>query len=135
MDCWADVRSRAEHLARSLEILERFFPWEAARCREVELTDANGVLTGRLTPTVRNPIGMLPSGRPVLGMADAVVLNDPITGQASNNAAKCAEIYLAALLEQGDGYDERFESFPGEPLVFHSGAYRVASRHPELDVR
>ncbi|WP_422717974.1 flavin reductase family protein [Gaiella occulta] len=43
-------------------------------------------------------------------------------------------------VEAGDhvfviGEVERFESFPGEPLVFHSGAYRVATRHPELDAR
>jgi flavin reductase (DIM6/NTAB) family NADH-FMN oxidoreductase RutF len=41
-------------------------------------------------------------------------------------------------IEAGDhmiviGEVERFESFDGEPLVFHSGAYRVATRHPELD--
>jgi len=108
MDCWSDVHSPAEHLERSLEILERFLPWEAARCQDVALTDANGVLTGRLAPTVRGPIARLPSGAAVLGMADAVVLNDPITGQGSNNAAKCAEIYLASILEQGEGFDERF---------------------------
>ncbi|HEY8704935.1 MAG TPA: styrene monooxygenase/indole monooxygenase family protein [Gaiellaceae bacterium] len=108
MDCWADVHSPAEHLARSLEILERFLPLEAARCDDVALTDENGVLTGRLVPGVRRPVGRLPSGAAVLGMADAVVLNDPITGQGSNNAAKCAEIYLAAILEQVDGFDERF---------------------------
>jgi len=108
MDCWSDVHSPAEHLERSLEILERFLPWEAARCQDVALTDANGVLTGRLAPTVRGPIARLPSGAAVLGMADAVVLNDPITGQGSNNAAKCAEIYLTSILEQGEGFDERF---------------------------
>ena len=31
------------------------------------------------------------------------------------------------------GEVERFETFDGEPLVFHSGVYRVATRHPELD--
>jgi hypothetical protein len=30
------------------------------------------------------------------------VLNDPITGQGSNNAAKCAEIYLERILARGD---------------------------------
>ncbi len=108
LDCWGDVRSPDEHLARSLEILKRFLPWEAARCRDIALTDANGVLTGRLVPGVRRPVGKLPSGAAVLGMADAVVLNDPITGQGSNNAAKCAEIYLEAIVEQGSGFDERF---------------------------
>ena len=108
MDCWQDVRTPAEHLARSLQILEQFLPWEAERCRDVQLTDPNGILLGRLAPIVRKPVAALPSGAHVLGMADAVVLNDPITGQGSNNAAKCAEIYQASILEQGDGFEQRF---------------------------
>jgi len=35
-------------------------------------------------------------------MADVVVLNDPITGQGSNNASKCAKIYLDSILANGD---------------------------------
>lgn len=104
MDCWDDAATPAEHLKRSLEILERFLPWEAARCRDVELTDPRGILTGRFAPTVRNAVATLPSSNtPVLAMADAAVLNDPITGQGSNNAAKCAEIYLERILARGDG--------------------------------
>ncbi len=60
MDCWEDVRSPTEHLARSLSILEEHLPWEAERCRGVELTDPNGVLTGRFAPTVRHPVAVLP---------------------------------------------------------------------------
>ncbi|NUP81276.1 MAG: FAD-binding protein [Nonomuraea sp.] len=101
MDCWGDVRGPAGHLARSREILETFFPWEAERCAGIELTDANAVLTGRFAPTVRRPVAVLPSGAPVLGVADVVVLNDPITGQGSNNAAKCAATYLRAIVERG----------------------------------
>lgn len=91
-----------EHLDVAKEILGRFFPWEAERCASIELTDANGVLTGRFSPTVREPVAVLPSGAAVLGVGDVVVLNDPITGQGSNNAAKCAATYLAAILEHGD---------------------------------
>jgi flavin reductase (DIM6/NTAB) family NADH-FMN oxidoreductase RutF len=100
MDCWNDVRSASDHLQRSLEILQAHFPVEAARCNDAELTDANGVLTGRIVPTVRNPVAVLPSGAAVLGMADAVVMNDPITGQGSNHAAKCAETYLEIIRER-----------------------------------
>jgi hypothetical protein len=78
-------------------------PWEAERCHSVELTDDMGILAGRFAPTVRKPVGRLPSGRPVLGMADAVLLNDPITGQGSNNAAKGAAVYLQSILERGEG--------------------------------
>jgi flavin reductase (DIM6/NTAB) family NADH-FMN oxidoreductase RutF len=103
MDCWADVKTPAEHLARSKHILETFLPWEAERCRDIELTDDQGTLVGRFAPTVRKPIGTLPSGRTVLGMADAIVLNDPLTGQGSNNAARCADIYLESIIARGSG--------------------------------
>ena len=102
MDCWSAAQSPAQHLEISLDILRRFVPWEHARTRNVELTDPNGILAGRFAPTVRKPVARLPSGRPILGMADVVCLNDPITGQGSNNAAKCAAEYLRAILEPGD---------------------------------
>jgi hypothetical protein len=102
MDCWGDVATPAQHLARSKEILAKFLPWEAARCTQVELTDANGILAGRFAPTVRQPVGQLPSGRVVMGMADAVMLNDPITGQGSNNAAKFANAVERAIVAHGD---------------------------------
>jgi hypothetical protein len=103
MDCWADVKTPQEHLARSKWILDTFTPWEAGRCTDIELTDDNGILAGRFAPTVRKPVATLPSGRKVLGLADVVVLNDPITGQGSNNAAKCADTYLKSILARGDG--------------------------------
>src|SRR5436305_1014647 len=103
MDCWADVKTPAEHLARSKHILATFLPWEGERCRDVELTDENGILAGRFVPTVREPIATLPSGRNVLGMADAIVLNDPLTGQGSNNAARCADIYRESIVERRNG--------------------------------
>ncbi|MBR9830477.1 MAG: FAD-binding oxidoreductase, partial [Oceanospirillales bacterium] len=67
-----------------------------------ELTDENGVLAGRFPPTVRKPVARLPSGRCIFGMADAVVVNDPITGQGSNNAAKCSKVYLDAIVAHGE---------------------------------
>jgi hypothetical protein len=102
MDCWAEVRTPEEHLAMSKSIVETFVPWEAERCGNLTLTDDNGTLAGRFPPTVRRPVGVLPSGAQVLGLADVVVLNDPITGQGSNNASKCAASYLASILEHGD---------------------------------
>ena len=117
MDCWGEVSTPAAHLERSLWILETFLPWEAERCRAVELTDDGGVLAGRFPPVVRNPVGVLPSGALVLGLADTVMLNDPITGQGSNNASKMAAAYLAAIRARPEGpYDrdfmaETFEDF------------------------
>jgi hypothetical protein len=101
MDCWNDVKTPDQHLERSVEILNKFLPWEGERAKNVKLTDVNGILSGRFPPTVRKPIAQLPSGTLVLGMADTVVLNDPITGQGSNNAAKSARVYLKRILDNG----------------------------------
>lgn len=102
LDAFQGVKDPGEHLALTLELMEKFLPWEYARATKVELTDANGTLAGRYAPTVRNPIGRLPSGGLVLGVADVVVANDPITGQGSNSASKCAASYLSSIVERGD---------------------------------
>ncbi|MFD7842807.1 styrene monooxygenase/indole monooxygenase family protein [Nocardia sp. NPDC059764] len=109
MDCFGGVTDPGQHLEIAKKIVDTYLPWEAERCRDLSLTDDLGVLAGRFPPTVRRPIGVLPSGAPVLGMADVVVLNDPITGQGSNNAAKCASSYLSSILEHGDRpFDRQF---------------------------
>jgi 2-polyprenyl-6-methoxyphenol hydroxylase-like FAD-dependent oxidoreductase len=102
LDVFQGVRDPRAHLDLTLELMRRHVPWEYARVSgAVELTDAGGTLAGRYAPTVRRPVAQLPSGGLVLGVADAVVANDPITGQGSNTAARCAAIYLAAIEERG----------------------------------
>lgn len=102
LDCWQDVTTPLEHLQRTKDLLNTFLPWEGERLRDAQLTDEKAVLRGRVTPTVKHPVARTASGTFVLGMADVVVLNDPITGQGSNNAAKCASVYLTRILEHGD---------------------------------
>ncbi|MEJ6003024.1 styrene monooxygenase/indole monooxygenase family protein [Paucibacter soli] len=107
MDCWAGVRTPEQHLQQSVSILETFLPWEAERCRHVELTDEMGILAGRFAPTIRRPVGRLPSGRIVMGLGDAVCVNDPITGQGSNNATKAFKVAHSSIVARGDGaFDE-----------------------------
>ena len=81
----------------NFEILDTYVPWEAERCQSIELT-----VKGRFPPTIRKPIVRLPSGRVGMGIGDAVVLNDPLTGQSSNNASKCARVVYDAILAHGD---------------------------------
>lgn len=102
LDRFRDVSGPQDHLERSLSFLQAFLPWEADRARNCELTDDQGYLAGSFPPAVRKPVLTLPSGNIVLGMGDAVVVNDPITGQGSNNAAKCAQVYLDSILEHGN---------------------------------
>lgn len=117
MDRWDQAKTPGAHLELALELIRTYFPWEAERCTDLRLTDDLGTLMGRLVPTIRKPVGRLPSGRLVFGMADVLVLNDPITGQGSNNASKCAAVYLDAITSRGDaGFDEAwmtatFESY------------------------
>ena len=51
---------------------------------------------------MRKPVLTLPSGRLVFGLGDAVVVNDPITGQGSNNATKACKVYLDAIVARGE---------------------------------
>ncbi|MFE3586588.1 styrene monooxygenase/indole monooxygenase family protein [Streptomyces niveus] len=102
VDAFQGVNDPADHLSLTLELMERYTPWEYARAMKVELTDANATLAGRYTPTVRHPVGRLPGGGLVLGVADVVVANDPLTGQGSNSASKCAASYLESIVAHGD---------------------------------
>nr|WP_202451450.1 styrene monooxygenase/indole monooxygenase family protein [Streptomyces sp. SID4948] len=102
VDVFQGVRDPAEHLRLTLELMRTFTPWEYERAAGAELTDAQGTLSGRYPPTVRRAVGELPSGGLVLGVADVVVANDPITGQGSNNAARCAASYLADIVAHGE---------------------------------
>jgi len=105
LDLWQGVEGRMDpkrHLALTLDLVSKYTPWVYERARTVELTDARATLHGRYTPTVRQPVAHLPGGGTVLGMADVVIANDPITGQGSNTAAKCAAAYLAAIIARGD---------------------------------
>lgn len=117
MDCWKGITSPQEHLATSRRLLDAFLPWEAERARHAELTDANGVLAGSFAPTIRKPVLRLPSGKRVLGLGDAVAVNDPITGQGSNNATKAFKVYFDAIVARGDQpyteawMNETFETF------------------------
>ncbi|RZQ63841.1 styrene monooxygenase/indole monooxygenase family protein [Amycolatopsis suaedae] len=102
LDVFDDKPGPQEHLDRMLELMKQYYPWEYDRCGAAELTDPRATLSGGYTPVVRRPSGELPSGNVVLGMADVVVANDPITGQGSNNAAICAQSYLESIVEHGD---------------------------------
>ncbi|HEV3361549.1 MAG TPA: styrene monooxygenase/indole monooxygenase family protein [Pseudonocardiaceae bacterium] len=106
-DVFRDRMTPQGHLDRILELMKTYTPWEYARCEKVELTDDKATLAGGYTPVVRRPIGELESGGIVLGMADVVVANDPITGQGSNNASKCAASYLDDILARGDAPFDR----------------------------
>ncbi|HEX2314559.1 MAG TPA: styrene monooxygenase/indole monooxygenase family protein [Thermomonospora sp.] len=101
-DIWDDRPDPAAHLRRSLELMREYMPWEYELFTEAEPTDGRCTLYGGYAPVVRHPVGEPSPGTLVLGMADVVVANDPVTGQGANNATHCAAIYQRAITEHGD---------------------------------
>ena len=89
-----------QYLKDCLAVLEKFYPHEFERCKNIELTDDLGILSGRFPPTIRKPVMQLSAGGVAMGIADAVCLNDPITGQGSCNAAKFAKVVYDAVLNR-----------------------------------
>lgn len=102
LDVFTTGTDPADTLEQILQLMHNYAPWEYERCASVELADARATLIGRYAPIVRHPVAQLPSGGLVLGMADVVVANDPITGQGSNNASRFSDAYLKAIIEHAD---------------------------------
>ncbi|MFI2235431.1 styrene monooxygenase/indole monooxygenase family protein [Streptomyces chrestomyceticus] len=101
-DCWHDQPSPDSCVSRALGLLRTYTPGEYELCKDAVPTDAGATLYGAVTPVVRHPVAEVAPDTYVLGMADAVVTNDPITGQGSNTAARGAAVYLDMILERGE---------------------------------
>jgi flavin reductase (DIM6/NTAB) family NADH-FMN oxidoreductase RutF len=101
MDCWSDIATPQDQLDRTQKVLSDYFPHEYENFKDATLTDDGATLLGRITPTVRSAVGELANGGLVYGIGDAVVLNDPLTGQGSNNATVAARYCLDAILRRG----------------------------------
>ncbi|MEU8772880.1 styrene monooxygenase/indole monooxygenase family protein [Streptomyces sp. NPDC048606] len=124
LDVFRGVNDPSDHLELTLDLMERFTPWEYERATGVELTDAGGTLAGRYAPVVRKPVGRLPGGGLVLGVGDVVVANDPITNQGTNAAAKCAASYLSSILMHGDKpFDEAWMKATFDKFWFTTGKH------------
>ncbi len=109
MDAWPDRPGPQEQLRRMKDLTRKYAPHFFERVRDAELIDGRSTLVEDLTPQVRNPVGTLPSGGLVLGMADVVVTMDPFVGQSWNNSTRCAEAYLDSIIEHGDrSFDRDF---------------------------
>src|SRR5262249_19672007 len=102
LDRFEDVHTPAEALARAKELLHKAAPWADGVLKDAQLVDPLAWGKGAVTPSIRKPVGRLPSGRPVMGVGDAVVLNDPIAGQGANAAAKMAHFLTARIIDWAD---------------------------------
>ncbi|NEW52057.1 FAD-binding oxidoreductase [Nocardia cyriacigeorgica] len=119
LDVFTAGSTPAERLRQARELLDRYLPPAlAARFRDAELTDAGATLVGAITPVQRDPVGILPSGRPVLGGGDVVCRMDPGGAQGANNAAHCAAYFAQAVADTPDGpFDAAWMAAAAKPWL------------------
>lgn len=86
MDRFSQAQSGQELLEISKKVIQQLQPDYYEAIADLELVDEQAWVKGTITPTVRHPVGRLPSGAVVMGIGDVVLLHDPITGQGANNA-------------------------------------------------
>ncbi|GAB3209241.1 alanine-phosphoribitol ligase [Marinactinospora endophytica] len=116
LDCSGDVANRTAEakLAAMLGRMKEHAPDAYEWCRSASLVDDRSVRIEPIRPVVRRPVGELPSGGLVLGMADVVVTSDPVSGQSAANSTVCADVYYEAIRRQGAepfGSDEMEKAF------------------------
>ncbi|HLL52980.1 MAG TPA: styrene monooxygenase/indole monooxygenase family protein [Myxococcaceae bacterium] len=92
----------AELVRTAKELVHQYSPWQDEALADIELVDDTAWLTGAITPTVRDPVGKLPSGAQVMGLGDVVLLVDPVAGQGLNNAAGMAQSVTESIVAHGD---------------------------------
>lgn len=103
MDIFSGAKSGQEVIDLMKKAIKTYFPWDAEWFQDAKLADENGWLVGALTPTVRNPVGKLPSGRVVTGVGDTLTTLDPIAGQGANNGYRMAKNLVQSIVRRGDG--------------------------------
>ncbi|ONI85547.1 hypothetical protein ALI22I_27520 [Saccharothrix sp. ALI-22-I] len=96
-DRFGDVTSADEGLDVLKAVVDDLLPHESAFLRPARPTSPVTWIKGEILPVVRKPVAVLPSGRHVLGLGDAVVLNDPLAGQGANNATRMARFFADEL--------------------------------------
>jgi hypothetical protein len=101
MDRFREVKSGEELLQVYKQLIKDLYPWDYEWAKDMQLADPNGWLIGEITPTIRQPVGRLPSGRVVTFVGDAGMQFDPIGAQGANNGNKMAWHITQAVVKHG----------------------------------
>jgi len=102
LDRFDGCTTGAQAVATAKALIRELMPWDAAWAADIELADPDGWLVGSVTPTVREPVGRLPSGRVVMPLGDTAISLDPIGGQGANLGNKLAHHIVAAVAAAPD---------------------------------
>jgi hypothetical protein len=112
-DLFAEVENGEDALRVTKQMVDLFCPWENDTFENVTLPDPLAWLKGSFRPLVRHPVAHLPSGKPLFGFGDMVILNDPVAGQGGN----CTAYQVHELL----GGIAALEGKPVTPEWFEAG--------------
>ena len=102
-DRFGGARSGVEVLQIAKQVIREMMPWDFRWIEHATLADDNSWLVGAITPTVHDPIGRTPGGRPVVPLGDAYVAFDPLGAQGANIGNRLAEVLTSAIIARGDG--------------------------------
>jgi len=102
IDRFDGCQTGAQAVATAKTVIRELMPWDAAWAADIELADPDGWLVGAVTPTVREPVGRLASGRVVMPLGDTAISLDPIAGQGANLGNKLARHLVAAVAAAPD---------------------------------
>ncbi|HEX8701425.1 MAG TPA: styrene monooxygenase/indole monooxygenase family protein, partial [Myxococcaceae bacterium] len=102
LDRFQGATSGEQVLKLAKQVAREFIPWDADWLQHAELSDPLGWLVGKFPPTVRKPVGKLPSGRLVTGVGDALMSLDPISAQGANNGNKMVRNLVECIVARGD---------------------------------
>ncbi|WP_141692147.1 styrene monooxygenase/indole monooxygenase family protein [Nocardia brasiliensis] len=108
LDVFGVIDAPYERLRRAQAVLEELLPEGIShRYRYAELIDPGATMTGDVIPRRRIPVGVLPSGRLMLGGGDAVRERGLGGAQGVNNAVHCALRYAERILTSAGGVFDR----------------------------
>ncbi len=126
MDKFQNAKSGEEMVQIAKDVIKDLFPWDYDWFKSAELADAKGSLKGRITPSIRNAVGTLPSGRKVTGVGDALMALDPIGGQGANNGNRMSKHLVRSIIQRGEAaFDARWMHNTFEKFYAQSGEMTV----------
>jgi hypothetical protein len=104
MDRFRGVQDAKEACEIAKNFFQEYLPWDAPRVANIlpVQEDRFAVFAGAVTPTVREPLATLPSGRSIMPLGDVLICFDPLCAQGGNNATHHGRFVGQAIVERGD---------------------------------
>jgi hypothetical protein len=134
MDRFDVCKNGHDIVAVARRLIRDLMPWEAAWAEGVELADTNSWQLGEITPTVREPVGRLPSGRIVMSLGDTAMSLDPIAAQGANLGNKQVCHLTAAIASEPEAvFDAAWMTRTFEAFWADHGAPTVALNNVFLE--